>query len=67
MVFNLRYKMKSLKQITGKNHYAIVLAKEFCVLLQHRFLQLINSGQVQLLIDYNNALYKPREIIRLKK
>ena len=57
----------SLKQITGKNYQPVLLAKELCLHLEQRFLQLVNNGPDQLLTDYNNVLYKKGERIRLKK
>lgn len=53
----------SLKQITGKNFTAALLARELCGYLEKRLIQLEREGFPTLLSDYNEALYG-REIIR---
>lgn len=57
----------SLKQITGKNHDVIALAKELCACLDIRYRQLQN-GQTALLHDfYNRHLYQKDRQVKLKK
>ena len=57
----------SLKQITGKHHQPITLAKDLCEKLQYRFMQLVNNGPEELLKNYNDVLYKKGQKIKLKK
>lgn len=56
----------SLKQITGKNYDVVALAKELCNCLQQRYEQL-QKGKESILTDYNEALYKRNEQVKLKK
>lgn len=57
----------SLKQITGKNHDTVALAKELCGCLEIRYRQLLD-GQTALLHDfYNLHLYKKDSVVKLKK
>jgi BirA family biotin operon repressor/biotin-[acetyl-CoA-carboxylase] ligase len=55
----------SLKQITGKTHDVIELAKNLCGCLQHRYLQV--ASPATLIADYNTVLYKRGQTVRLKK
>ncbi len=55
----------SLKQITGKNWDVIELAKKLSDHVQNRFAQLL-AGK-NLLIDYNNHLFKKGQTVKLKK
>jgi BirA family biotin operon repressor/biotin-[acetyl-CoA-carboxylase] ligase len=57
----------SLKQITNKMYDPVQLAKELCNNLNHRYNQLINRGGASLLTEYNSALYKRNELVKLKK
>jgi BirA family transcriptional regulator, biotin operon repressor / biotin---[acetyl-CoA-carboxylase] ligase len=57
----------SLKQITGKTHNPVQLAKELCNYLDQRYNQLINQGTKHLLAEYNSVLYKRGELVKLKK
>lgn len=55
----------SLKQVTGREYDVIELVRKLCACLQNRMEQ---WGQLsQLIQDYNNALYKRYESVRLKK
>ncbi|MEO8171657.1 MAG: biotin--[acetyl-CoA-carboxylase] ligase [Sediminibacterium sp.] len=56
----------SLKQITGKEHDTVTLAKELCDCLEQRFVQLKNGGFEALLAYYNKYLFKRGEKVRLK-
>jgi BirA family transcriptional regulator, biotin operon repressor / biotin---[acetyl-CoA-carboxylase] ligase len=56
----------SLKQITGKDHNVIVLAKELLNYLQQCFDELINDKE-DVLAEYHQHLYKWKEKIILKK
>ncbi len=56
----------SLKQITGKTYEVVALAKELCECLQKRYEQL-QKDKESILIDYNNALYKRNQTVKLKK
>lgn len=55
----------SLKQITGKTYDINALARELCTSLQNRY-QAINYP-TQLLADYQQALYKLHQPVKLKK
>ena len=57
----------SLKQITGKTYDVIKLAEELCVILQDRYLQLINNNTEALVSEYNQHLYKQNQLINFKK
>lgn len=57
----------SLKQITGKNFNASLLAKELCICLQNRFGELQEGKTKKQLKEYNFYLYKIHQIVRLKK
>jgi BirA family biotin operon repressor/biotin-[acetyl-CoA-carboxylase] ligase len=57
----------SLKQITGKIHHPVQLAKELCRHLDQRYNQLIHQGTKHLLPEYNSVLYKRNELVKLKK
>ncbi|WEK37283.1 MAG: biotin--[acetyl-CoA-carboxylase] ligase [Candidatus Pseudobacter hemicellulosilyticus] len=57
----------SLKQITGKDFDVLVLTKDLCTRLSHRWEQLVNGDAQSLLTDYRQALYKLGETVRLKK
>lgn len=57
----------SLKQITGKAHDPVRLAKEVCGYLQKRYVAL-QAGEMQAQLDaYNSHLYKKNETVRFKK
>ena len=47
----------SLKQITGKDHDPVLLAKELCHCLQRRYDQLLKDELSTLLTAYNRVLY----------
>jgi BirA family transcriptional regulator, biotin operon repressor / biotin---[acetyl-CoA-carboxylase] ligase len=55
----------SLRQITGKEHDVVELARQLCRCLQHRIGQW--QQPAQLLLHYNMILYKRHETVRLKK
>lgn len=57
----------SLRQITGKRFDSVVLGKELCAHLQKRYLQLAEKGVDDLLIAYNQVLFKKGERVKLKK
>ncbi|HEY0678032.1 MAG TPA: biotin--[acetyl-CoA-carboxylase] ligase [Chitinophagaceae bacterium] len=56
----------SLKQVTGKEHDRILLAKELCSRLDERYRQFLKADTL-LLEEYNQHLYKKDEVVRLKK
>ena len=56
----------SLKQITGKQHEPINMAKEFCAFLEIRYQQLKNGDFEGLLKHYNKYLYKVGQQARLQ-
>ncbi len=57
----------SLKQITGKIHEPIELAKEFCSLMEKNY-QLLIAGNFKILFNkYQTHLYKKDEKVKLKK
>ncbi len=57
----------SLKQITGKNFNIITFAKELCVCLEYRYQQLQEGKWEELLLLYNQHLFKRNERVKLKK
>lgn len=57
----------SLKQITGKEFNPVTLAKEFCIIMEEYFRQLITKGFTGIYDQYNHHLYKRNEPVRLKK
>jgi BirA family transcriptional regulator, biotin operon repressor / biotin---[acetyl-CoA-carboxylase] ligase len=57
----------SLKQITGKNFDVIALAKEFCIIFNKYFQELITDGFNNIFSQYLHHLYKKNEIVKLKK
>lgn len=56
----------SLKQITGKNHDPLELAKKLCSKLDHRFKDLQRSKE-SIEDAYNSILYKKGQKVSLKK
>ncbi|TKK66731.1 biotin--[acetyl-CoA-carboxylase] ligase [Ilyomonas limi] len=56
----------SLKQITGKTYDVIAMAKILCGCLQIRYQQM-QQNKESILEDYNAALYKKGEMVKLKK
>src|SRR6478609_6553935 len=57
----------SLKQVTGKDFNTISIAKELCECLEKRYMQLKNGEFENLLVEYNERLFKRGEKVRLKK
>ena len=57
----------SLKQITGKDHDPIGIAKEICQTLSLQYSQLMNDGFDHLLEEYNQHLYRRNLLTRFKK
>jgi BirA family biotin operon repressor/biotin-[acetyl-CoA-carboxylase] ligase len=57
----------SLKQITGKSFDVIALAKELCVTINDRFVELMSGGFESIYEQYNFRLYKKNETVKLKK
>lgn len=64
---NLDKKAASLKQITGKSHDPIELAKALCGFLEIRYQQLKANGFPPLLQLYRERLYKKGCTVKLKK
>lgn len=62
----LKTKAVSLKQITGKEHEPIWLAKELCNRLSDAYL-VLETNPSQIIETYKNNLYKLNETVRLKK
>lgn len=60
-------KAVSIKQITGKNHDPLKIAKEFCRFLESRYNQLKNNSLHDLFALYNDRLYKKGQIVKLRK
>jgi BirA family transcriptional regulator, biotin operon repressor / biotin---[acetyl-CoA-carboxylase] ligase len=56
----------SLKQITGKDHDVVILAKEILIFLQQSFNEL-TTNKKNVLAEYHQYLYKWKEKIILKK
>jgi BirA family biotin operon repressor/biotin-[acetyl-CoA-carboxylase] ligase len=57
----------SLKQISGKDHNVLSLAKELCGSIDRFYKKLMNEGVEPILELYNEFLYKKDETVRLKK
>jgi BirA family biotin operon repressor/biotin-[acetyl-CoA-carboxylase] ligase len=57
----------SLKQITGANHEPLLLAKELCTIIDRNFRDMIANGFEDILLRYNNHLYKKDSVVKLKK
>jgi BirA family biotin operon repressor/biotin-[acetyl-CoA-carboxylase] ligase len=57
----------SLKQITGKDHSPVQLAKEICAALELRYRQLLDGNSEELLQRYNGLLFAKGQLVRLKK
>lgn len=56
----------SLKQITGKDFNPVTMAKELCLCLEKRYMQLRNDDIEMMLMEYNSHLFKRGEKVRLK-
>lgn len=59
-------KVVSLKQITGKEHYPLMLSKELCTHLQWSFERLASSPK-GIVDDYQEVLYKKGCVVKLKQ
>ncbi|MGQ0737871.1 MAG: biotin--[acetyl-CoA-carboxylase] ligase [Bacteroidota bacterium] len=57
----------SLKQISGKEHNPVMLAKELCIIIENYFQQLIIKGFDNIYDKYQQYLYKRNEKVKLKK
>lgn len=57
----------SLKQITGKKHDPVELAKELCQIFNANFEKLIHQGFENIYQQYSAHLYKLHQPIKLKK
>ena len=57
----------SLKQITGKDHDVLLLAKELCRSMDDLYKKLITGGLDQIFELYNEILYKKDEKVKLKQ
>ena len=57
----------SLKQITGKNFDALMLARELCVCLNEKLSFLKTGHKNETIEKYNQYLYKLNEKVKLKK
>lgn len=57
----------SLKQITGKEWDILQLSRELCECLEGRYHQMLKLSDTDVLNDYNAALYKKNETVRLRK
>lgn len=57
----------SLKQITGRQFKVVQLARELCTKLEERFQQLQVSGKEAILKDYELAMYKRGQKVKLRK
>ena len=63
---DLDTKAVSLKQITGKEHDPLALAKELCSYLSEAY-SILHKLPSQIIEEYKNNLYKLNEKVRLKK
>ncbi len=57
----------SLRQITGKSHDPVKLAKELCESLDRRYTELVTDGFDKIYQEYLSLLYKKDQVARLKK
>ena len=57
----------SLKQITGKNHNPVELAKELCSIIEVNYQALIAGNFMTVFSKYQTHLYKKDEKVKLKK
>ena len=57
----------SLKQITGKQFEASLLARELCYCVNNRWNQIMSGEFIKVLSDYNSVLYKANEQVMLRK
>jgi BirA family transcriptional regulator, biotin operon repressor / biotin---[acetyl-CoA-carboxylase] ligase len=58
----------SLKQITGKSHDPLTLAKELCAILDKKYSALLSPGGFKKIYEqYLSCLYKKDRIVKLKK
>ncbi len=57
----------SLKQITGKEHDPVVLARELCVILDKKFTELTKEGFDSIYKQYLLHLYKKNELVKFRK
>jgi BirA family biotin operon repressor/biotin-[acetyl-CoA-carboxylase] ligase len=64
---DLNHRAVSLKQITGKDHNPVLLAKELCSFLTIRYNQLKEGNGSELLKIYQNLLFKKGELVQLKR
>lgn len=64
---NMRKKPVSLKQITGKSFDAKVLAKELCLSLNQRYMELKAGYFDAQLKAYNQDLFKINQVVAFKK
>jgi BirA family biotin operon repressor/biotin-[acetyl-CoA-carboxylase] ligase len=64
---NMERQPVSLKQITGKNLNPIDIAKELCNEVEFQLDKAYNLSSDLLMQQYNEALYKKGQIIKLKK
>jgi BirA family biotin operon repressor/biotin-[acetyl-CoA-carboxylase] ligase len=62
----LATKAVSLKQITGKEHEPVMLAKELCKYLEKSYC-LLEKSPSEIIQRYREQLYKRNETVRLKK
>lgn len=56
----------SLKQITGREHNRVELAKDLCNRLERRYQQFLQPGEM-LIDEYNEHLYRRGESVKFKK
>jgi BirA family biotin operon repressor/biotin-[acetyl-CoA-carboxylase] ligase len=57
----------SIKQISGKVHDPIEMAKELCTELEKMISFINNDKSIELLALYNNSLYKKDQVVRFNK
>lgn len=63
----IKHKAVSLKQITGKTHQPVELAKLLCSQIEKRFQELLKpDGPIQIMEEYNAVLFKKDQLVKLK-
>jgi BirA family biotin operon repressor/biotin-[acetyl-CoA-carboxylase] ligase len=60
-------KAVSVKQITGKEHHPVALAKQLCGHLHNRYQRLMAGNMQEELLEFNQYLFKRGEIVKLRK
>jgi BirA family biotin operon repressor/biotin-[acetyl-CoA-carboxylase] ligase len=63
----MKRKPVSVKQISGKSHDPIEMAKELCIELEKAISLVVDEQTIELLKQYNQDLYKKDQIVKFSK